>query len=131
MNLKIKYNQFTVDMGRRIYERRKSLGMTQEELAEKMDVSPQTISYTEQGTKAMRPENLVKLCRILDVSTDYILTGETPSPKSDSLVEKLSYLSKEEMVFVEMIINSCIGLCNLKHSQYNSSASNEPTSTNG
>ena len=32
----VKYNQFTVDMGKRIFLCRKKLGMTQEELAEKM-----------------------------------------------------------------------------------------------
>ena len=71
----VKYNQFTVDMGKRIFLCRKKLGMTQEELAEKMEVSTQTISYAEQGSKAMRPENLVKLSRILGVTTDYLLTG--------------------------------------------------------
>ncbi len=114
----VKYNQFTVEMGKRIYLCRKKLGMTQEELAEKMDVSTQTISYAEQGSKAMRPENLVKLSRILGVTTDYLLTGETPSAKGETLADKLSRLSNEEMVFVEMIINSCIGLCNLKNKRY-------------
>ena len=114
----VKYNRFTVDMGKRIFLCRKKLGMTQEELAEKMEVSTQTISYAEQGSKAMRPENLVKLSRILGVSTDYLLTGEIPSPASENLTEKLSRLSNEEMVFVEMIINSCIGLCNLKNKHY-------------
>ena len=114
----IKYNQFTVDMGKRIFLCRKKLGLTQEELAEKMNVSTQTISYAERGSKAMRPENLVKLSRILGVTTDYLLTGEKPSAKGETLADKLSHLSKEEMVFVEMIINSCIGLCNLKHTHY-------------
>lgn len=109
-----KYNQFAVDMGKRIYERRKSLGLTQEYLAEKMDVSTQTISYAEQGTKCLRAENLVKLCGLLRVSTDYILTGKKPETAVDALTEKLSHLTNEEMVFVEMIVNSCIGLCNLK-----------------
>lgn len=112
-----KYNPFNVEMGKRIYQRRKSLGMTQEQLAEMLNVSIQTISYTEQGTKAMRPENLVKLSRALNVSTDYILTGETPPTTADTIAKKLSQLSSEEMVFVEMIINSCIGLCNLSNNK--------------
>ncbi len=112
--LAYKYNQFAVEMGKRIYERRKSLGMTQEQLADKMNVSIQTISYTEQGAKSLRPENLVKLCDILNVTADYILTGKTIDNESASITEKLSHLSAQELVFVEMIINSCIGLCNLK-----------------
>ena len=76
-------------------------------------VSVQTISYTEQGVKTLRPENIVKLCKILDVSTDYIFTGESTSVLANTTSEKLSHLSSNEMVFVEMILNSCVGLCNL------------------
>ena len=61
------------DIGYRINRRRKELGLTQENLAEKMDVSIQMISNLELGKKAIRPENLIKLCNSLNVSADYIL----------------------------------------------------------
>ena len=112
--MQYKYNQFAVDMGKRISERRKSLGITQEQLAERINVSTQTISYAEQGAKALRSENLAKLSSVLQVSADYILTGKTPASTADAITEKLSHLSDDELVFVEMIVNSCIGLCNLK-----------------
>lgn len=63
------------EMGLRIKQRRRELNMTQEQLAEKMDVSIQMISNLELGKKAVRPENLVKVCEILNVSADYILRG--------------------------------------------------------
>ena len=44
------------DMGKRIFDRRKQLNMTQETLAELAHVTPQTISTAELGQKAMRPE---------------------------------------------------------------------------
>lgn len=117
-------------MGKRIFECRKKMGITQEELAEKMEVSPQTISYAEQGAKVMRPENIVKLCKFLNTTSDYLLTGETPKTDATSLVEKLSVLSKEELYFVEMIINDCIGLCNLKNGSFASYYRNEINSNN-
>lgn len=40
------------DIGLRIFERRKELGLTQELLAEKMDVSIQMISNLEHGVNA-------------------------------------------------------------------------------
>ena len=52
---------FLKNMGQRIVDRRKKLGLTQETLAEKGDISPQTISYVENGSRAMRLENLLKL----------------------------------------------------------------------
>ena len=50
------------EMGARINARRRELKMTQETLAEKMDVSVQMISNLELGKKAIRPENIIKLC---------------------------------------------------------------------
>lgn len=64
------------DIGSRIVNRRKELNYTQEQIAEQMNVSIQMISNLERGNKAIRIDNLVKLCSILDVSTDYILTGK-------------------------------------------------------
>ena len=66
---------FLQEVGRRIAERRKQLGMTQEMLAERGDMTPQFVSYAEAGKRAMRPENLLKLASALGVSADYLLTG--------------------------------------------------------
>lgn len=97
-------------IGERILLRRRQLRMTQEELADKMDVSTQMISYAETGRKAIRPENLIKLCAALDVSADYILTGRASSPEYDRIARKLSRLSPGELNCVEEIIDRCITL---------------------
>lgn len=41
-----------LEIGKRITERRKKLGMTQEMLAEKGDLTPQFVSYAESGKSA-------------------------------------------------------------------------------
>ena len=46
-------------IGNRILSRRKQLRMTQEELAEKAGITPQTVSSAELGKKALRPENII------------------------------------------------------------------------
>ncbi len=95
------------EVGRRIYQSRISLGMTQEKLAEMMDVSIQMISNLERGNKEIKISNLVKLSSILGVSTDYILTGrEFFSDKS--LSEKLTLLSEDDVKMVEYIIDRLI-----------------------
>ena len=66
-------NQFLKDLGSRASSRRKALGYTQEQLAERINVSVQMISNMESGKKAIRPENIVKLCIALEVSADYLL----------------------------------------------------------
>lgn len=100
-------------MGERIYNRRKALKLTQDELAERVGVSTQMISNLELGKKAIRPENLVKICRILDISADYILTGCTANLSEnhvsqkliDRISEKLVKLSPEELNLIESFIN--------------------------
>ncbi len=62
-------------MGERISLGRKAMKWTQEELAEQMGVSTQMISNLEQGKKAIRPENLVRLCEVLHMSADEVLFG--------------------------------------------------------
>ncbi|MDO4747607.1 MAG: helix-turn-helix transcriptional regulator [Eubacteriales bacterium] len=97
---------FLKEMGQRIMLRRKSLRLTQEELAEKIDVSTQMISNLELGKKAIRPENLAKVCDVLDVSADYVLTGaKRQKEEVNILIEKLMELSENELKIISSMIN--------------------------
>ena len=80
------------DMGKRIFDRRKQLNMTQETLAELAHVTPQTISTAELGQKAMRPETILKVCDALHISTEYLLRGVITETDSSLLMEKISTL---------------------------------------
>lgn len=98
-------NMVLVEMGDRISKRRKYLKLTQEQLAETVGVSTQMISNLELGKKAIRPENLIKICTALGVSADYLLIGvESENPYKD-IAEKLPDLSKEELKIVREIID--------------------------
>ena len=101
---------FLKDMGQRIMVRRKSLRMTQEELAEKLGVSTQMISNLELGKKAIRPENLAKVCSVLELSADFILTGTNTKTAVDAVAEKLIQLTAEEL----QIVNDMIDYMNKK-----------------
>ena len=72
----LKTNNFNGEMGKRIIKRRKQLGLSQEQLAELADVSPQMISTAERGNKSILSENLYKISKALNVSADYLLSGE-------------------------------------------------------
>lgn len=92
-------------IGERISSRRKSMGITQERLAEQMDVSIQMISNLERGVKAVRIDNLVKLSRILNASTDYILTGEKTEGDISSLSKQIARLSGRDCRLVEKMVS--------------------------
>lgn len=96
-----------IEIGKRITERRKKLGMTQETLAEKGDLTPQFVSYAESGKRAMRPENVTKLAKALEVSADYLLTGDIVDKDMLILSDKLRTLSPEMLRIVENIIDEC------------------------
>ncbi len=97
-------------IGERIMTRRRQLRMTQEELADRMDVSTQMISYAEQGRKAIRPENLIKLCAALDISADYILTGSAGERECARIAAKLARLRPEQLQKLETVIDCCLEL---------------------
>ena len=97
-------NQFLIEMGKRIVERRKVLKKTQEQVAEEIGISLQSVSCIELGKKAIRPDNLVKLCIALDTTADYILTGTRPDKQVNEIYKILSKLSPEDYKMVEDLI---------------------------
>ena len=98
------------EIGQRITNRRKKLGWTQEELAERGNLTPQFVSYAESGKRAMRPENLLKLASALEVSADYLLTGDIVDKDLLLLSEKLRRLSPAQLHMVENIVDECNAL---------------------
>lgn len=94
-------------IGKRIQIRRKQKGYTQEQLAELLDVSIQMVSNLERGMKSIRIENLVSLCAILDISTDYILTGKESVRDIQVMTAKMACLSEKDRKMIEMLIEYC------------------------
>ena len=99
-------------IGKRIIERRKKLGLTQEALAEKGDMTTQFVSYAESGKRAMRPENLLKISSALGVSADYILTGEIVDKDYLLLSDKMRKLTPSQLRLIENILDECNSLFN-------------------
>ena len=94
------------EIGIRINMRRRELRLTQEQLAEAMDVSVQMISNLELGKKAIRPENIVKLCSALSVSADYVLRGVNTQVELTDFMKKFEKLSFENQALVEAVVRA-------------------------
>ena len=99
-------DEILLQIGNRIFERRKQLRMTQEELSERAEVTPQTISSAERGQKSLRSENLFRVSKALGVSTDYLLTGSVTGDDLRYLSDKLSSLTPVQYRYLEDIIDS-------------------------
>ena len=64
----------------RIKENRIRCGLTQEELAEKMEVSRQAVTKWEQGKSAPSTENLFRLAELFGTTVDLLLPRDEPAP---------------------------------------------------
>lgn len=59
-------------IGKRIRSQRKRLGLTQEALAEILDISPAYLGQIENGRRGVNLENLIELSKALGVTLDYL-----------------------------------------------------------
>lgn len=67
-------DKVTMTLGEKIRSARKSTGLTQEQLAEKLSVSRQAVTKWEANKGMPDVENLKQLSRLLGVSVDYLLS---------------------------------------------------------
>ncbi len=93
------------DMGKRIVKRRKELGLSQEELAARADVSPQMLSTAERGSKSVLSDNLLTISSALGVSADYLLTGRMVETDVNELTKKILSAPPEIQNKIEKIID--------------------------
>lgn len=80
-------------IGERLKKARMAKKLTQEQLAEKLDVSVAFLSRAERGDVKINLSRISQLCDLLDVSISNVLTG-TVSNSKDYLTEDFSNLLK-------------------------------------
>ncbi len=66
--------------GERITELRKSKGLSQEDLAEQLGVSRQSVSKWETGVSTPDTDKAIAMSRLFGVTADFLLTGESNNP---------------------------------------------------
>lgn len=96
-------SNFAKQLGRRIYAQRKKLGLTQELVAEMADVSPQFLSNAENGVRSIGAEKLYRISKALDVSADYLLSGEVTDKDKSIVLEKFADATPEQLNALEEI----------------------------
>jgi len=74
-----------MNLSERIQTLRKSKGMSQEQLADKIGVSRQAISKWESGQIAPEIDKVILMSDIFQVTTDYLLKGEENKMQDFSL----------------------------------------------
>lgn len=76
---------------------RKNMGMTQAEVAEAAGVCDRTYADIERGTVNMRVETLLRICRVLKITPDEILTSNSDLSSEEifTLLESAPTKSKQ------------------------------------
>ena len=106
-------------IGSFLKELRKEMGITQEEFAEKLDVSSRTISHWETGANMPDISLLVNIAEIFNVSIPEIINGERKSEIMEKEVKEVAeamsnYAGAEKSVILKRVkLISIIGLISL------------------
>lgn len=98
-------SDYKAEMGNRIRSRRKSMSFTQEQMAEKLNISVKHFSEVERGKSGLSIESLVNLSNILGLSLDYIVKGDVTDGQTwNRVLSILENVPKEkEAVICELI----------------------------
>lgn len=96
-------------VGEKIHRTRKANGFTQEELATRLKVSRQAVSRWELNEVLPDTENLIQLCKILNISIDALVDSDccierpTPMTKDDAEVQRKKHKTKTIIICVYVV----------------------------
>lgn len=84
---RLNLNDYKPAMGERLRECRLRSNLTQEKMAELLDISVKHYSEVERGITGLSVEKLIFLSNLLNISLDYLLKGKCEPPE-----ERLPYI---------------------------------------
>ena len=83
-------------LGNRIRIARERKGITQETLAERVNISPSHISVIERGVKTARIDTVARIANELDVSADYLLQDLVKRSRESQLLSSIMALPETD-----------------------------------
>lgn len=86
------------EIGNKLYSFRKRSGLTQVEVADAAGLSDRTYADIERGAVNMRIETILRICSVLHITPDEVLTTDAPSlsSKQDEILERLYACSPKD-----------------------------------
>ena len=96
-------------MYKRIRSARENLGYTREQFAEKLDVSVSYLAVLERGRTGISVKLLIKVCRVLGLSADYVLFGEGRE-EDIQLLNKIQRIDDKYLPLLEKVIAELLAI---------------------
>lgn len=84
-----------MNIGEKLFELRKAKNLSQEEVADKLNVTRQTVSKWETNQSTPDFDKIVPLCELFEIGTEELLTGKKAEESSKEEPEKI--LTREEI----------------------------------
>ena len=105
--------EINVQIGEQVRQVREQAKLTQEQLAERIDVSPQYVSTLERGVVGISLATLKRLCVTVGVSSDRILFGLQKRDRGTQLANMCNDLTEEQFSILVEIIGKYIEAINI------------------
>ena len=100
--------ELNIQIGEQIKAAREQSKLTQEQFAERIDVSPQYVSDLERGVVGASIATLKSICTVLGVSSDQILFGSETENRAAAIAEKCKSLSEKQYMILSEIISKYV-----------------------
>ncbi len=104
--------EINIQIGEQIKLAREAARLTQEALAERIDVSPQYISDLERGVVGVSIATLKRICTALGVSSDRILFGAESHNRAVALADQCRGLAESEFRLLSEIVERYVAAVN-------------------
>lgn len=96
-----------MNISEKIMHLRKNSAMSQDDLAEKLDVSRQAISRWENGTALPDAGNILALSKLFNVTTDYLLNDDYESDEDLPKVKESKSILHTNLTQIAIIVQAC------------------------
>lgn len=83
-----------MNLGEKLYELRRTKNLSQENVAEQLNVTRQTISKWETNQSTPDFDKIVPLCELYGITPNELLTGEKPEEKNNNIEGKENNIKK-------------------------------------
>ena len=92
------------DLGKRIRKLRTGAGLTQSDLAEKLEIKKSTVSAYENGDRKPNKDTVIKIAYLFNVTTDWLLGLD----ERDEVID-LTGFSDRDIRIIRQFIASIVG----------------------
>jgi transcriptional regulator with XRE-family HTH domain len=103
------------EFGERLVTARQELGLSQAQVAERLGITQQSYGGWERRETALKPEHLIRLAEILNVTVDYLLGKENgrkrrggPAGKLRQVFERASQLPRHQQSKVAEFVEAFV-----------------------